>query len=132
MIFEEAPQSCGASSWPVDLVTGARLERLQNMGRFALLLVFLFATCLALPQRSRAHKSPTIIASADSGVALFLSDGTAWEIRAENRSKTVSWPKGASIGVYKIADSPYPYRLVLRPGKADSQIVSAMRLQRIK
>jgi hypothetical protein len=102
------------------------------MARFALLFVLLFAACLALPQKSRARRSPTITASVDSGVALYLSDGSAWEIRPENRPKTAGWPKGVSIGVYKTADGPYPYRLVLRPGKADGEIVSAKRLQRIR
>lgn len=63
---------------------------------------------------------------------LYLTDGSAWEIQGENRPKAAPCPQKTQIAVYKVEDREFPYRLVLRPGKANIDVVAARRLLRIK
>ena len=105
------------------------------MARFALLLTLLCVFSFGMTQRRPAKHGQTPLAvstTADSGLVLYLSDGSAWEIRHENRDKAKAWPKGARVGIYRTEDHDYPYRLLLRPGQSDGDIISAKRLQRVR
>jgi hypothetical protein len=102
------------------------------MARLVLFFALLCTVCLALPQRTRPHRPLTVAATLEAGVVVYLSDGSAWEIRAENRQKAAVWPKGVVVGVYKANSGQYPYRLVLRPGKPDGVVVSAILLRHVK
>lgn len=96
------------------------------------LLLALVLTLACLSSAGGMIKTLTLTASADSACVLYLSDGSAWEIRGENRPKAASWPMKTQIGVYKVEDREFAYRLVLRPGKSNGDIVAARRLVRIK
>jgi hypothetical protein len=95
------------------------------MRRFCILFALLIAT-LASPIGPRV----TIKAVGDNGTVAFLSNGETYEVRALNRPKVASWPHDQEIGVYVTSDREFPYRLVLRPGHDDADIVSAIRLTR--
>lgn len=109
-------------------------KRQKGMARLTLLLALLCCFALALPQRATSKtKAPTISTNSVAGLVLYLSDGTTWEIRHEDRARAANWPKGEAIGVYKTsADRDFPYRLILKPGRNDCDIVSAKRLLREK
>lgn len=77
-------------------------------------------------------KPVTITARAGSAAVVYLSDGTAWEIRPENRPLAATWPAKTPIGVYKVDDRDWQYRLVLRPGKSDGDMVAARKMRRIR
>ena len=68
------------------------------MRRTIPLLFALCLACSALPQ-GNVHGSARlkVKAIADSGTLVYLSDGSAWEVRTENRNKAAAWPKGAGI-----------------------------------
>ena len=72
------------------------------------------------------------VARAGSAAVVYLSDGTAWEIRPENRPLAATWPAKTPIGVYKVDDRDWQYRLVLRPGKSDGDMVAARKMRRIR
>jgi hypothetical protein len=99
----------------------------------AILALLLCLAAFASPQRARAHQRRiTLESTADSGVIAYLSDHSAWEIRTENRAKISQWPKGEPVGVFKITDPDFPYRLVLRPNEANGEIVAAKPLHRVR
>jgi hypothetical protein len=99
------------------------------MARIACIVFLLVAFSLASSQRT---KQLTVMASADHGVVLYLSDGSAWEIRQENRAAAAGWPMHAPVGVYRTEDRDFPFRLVRNPGKADGSVLSAKRLYRLR
>lgn len=95
-----------------------------------LTLIVLAATCFT--QAPRARRPLTLTASADSGCVLYLSDGSVYEVRSENRIKASTWKAGSPVGIFRANDKLFPYRIVLKPGKADGDVVSAIRLTRVK
>ena len=101
------------------------------MIRKLLLIIVLALACIGSTGGGKP-KMLTLTASADAACVLYLSDGTAWEIRVENRPKANAWPMKTQIGIYKVEDREFPYRLVLRPGKSNGDIVAARKLIRIK
>lgn len=101
------------------------------MTRRFLLIPALTLACLSAAGGAKP-KTLSISATVDRGTMLCLTDGSAWEVRPENRPKVASWPMKTQVAVYKIDDREFPYRLVLRPGKSDGDIVAARRLTRIK
>lgn len=96
----------------------------------AALFFVLMSFCFAAPGKER--RSLHIVTSIDSATVLMLSDGSAWEIRTENRTKAAAWSKDGSLRVYKVDDRDFPYRIVIDAGKASSGVVSAKRLTRVK
>ncbi len=102
------------------------------MSRTIPFLLALFLVCTAVPQDVKHSSAQTkLTAIVDSGTVLYLSDGSAWEIRRENRAKAAAWPKGEVIATYQANDREFPYRLVLRPGRDDGDVISANRLVRV-
>lgn len=93
------------------------------------LLVWLVAISFAGPVRS---KTLTVKSKIDHGCVVFLSDGTGWEIRQENRAKVDAWPAKARVAIYKINDRGFPYRIVLDPDGGSGDVVSANRLLRVR
>ncbi len=86
------------------------------MLRSFLLTIFLSVVCLAM---GASHSKPLRLrAEIDSGVVVYLSDGSAWEVRVGNRAKVSAWTTGSPIGVYRTSDRDFLYRLILRPGDA--------------
>lgn len=73
-----------------------------------------------------------VSATAARGCILYLTDGSAWEVRAENREQAASWPLKTQVAIYRTNDSAWPYRLILRPGKPDGDILSAKRLVKVR
>src|SRR5690242_8651967 len=71
-----------------------------------------------------------IKAIGDHGTIIFLTNGDAYEIRVENRQKAASWPKGETVTFYTINDRSFPYRLVIRAGRDDADVIAANKLER--
>jgi hypothetical protein len=84
----------------------------------------------ALASGGSAPRPLTVTELVDSGTVVFLSDGSAWEVRNENRSKLQKWPRNAAISVYRTDDRDWPYRLVAR--RPVSDVVSVKRLQKVR
>lgn len=100
------------------------------MLRSFLLTLFVSVACLAI---AASHLRPLRLrAKIDSGVVVYLSDGSAWEVRVENRAKVSKWATDSPISVYRTSDTDFPFRLVLRPGDAGGEIVSVKRLTRVR
>lgn len=86
-------------------------------------------TVHATPQSQQLTLSKVI----DSGSTVFLSDGSAWEIRSENRQRATQWPLRRRIRLYRTSDTAgFPYRLVLLSEGQPEAVISARALKRLK
>jgi hypothetical protein len=101
------------------------------MVRRLFLLLVLLSTCSAMAGDGQ-KRALSVMTSADAACVLYLSDGSAWEVRVENRPKAGAWPAKTPVGVFKVDDREWPYRIVARPGKANGEVVAARRLVRIR
>lgn len=101
-----------------------------------LLLLILLLPLLALgqtrerPDYRRKASTLTLTRIVDR-MALILSDGSAWEVRNEDRSKSNAWQAGKKIAVYWTKHREWPYRLVFDPGSAEAKMVSAQYMKRL-
>jgi hypothetical protein len=77
------------------------------------------------------HRHLSVKAVADHGVVVYLSDGSAWEVRNENRPSAASWKAGTFVRVYSIQDSGWPYRLATNPGMSSGDIISVAKLVKV-
>ncbi len=101
------------------------------MVRKLVVILLVAVSCLALAGGGKA-KPLAVLVSADAACVMYLTDGSAWEIRVENRPKAAAWPAKTLVGVYRVDDREWPYRLIARPGKANGEVVGARRLVRIR
>ena len=97
-----------------------------------LLVTLTLIVALAGLAPAQKYKTLALSAVAARGCLIYLTDGSAWEVRTEDRDKVTKWPLKTAVAVYYTNDSGWPYRLILKPGKADGDIVSAKRLVRQK
>lgn len=77
-------------------------------------------------------KHLTLKASLDAGTVVYLSDGSVWEVRPENRPKVATWAIKEKVAVYRNGDRIWPYVLVLRPGDSSGGVAGARRLIKVK
>src|SRR5688500_3608132 len=59
------------------------------------------------------------------GAAFALSDGSAWEVRNEDRGRAREWEMGRKVAVYWTRHREWPYRLIIDPGTQKERVVSA-------
>ncbi len=96
-----------------------------------LVTLALVLACAGLAPAQK-HKTLALSAVAARGCLIYLTDGSAWEVRTEDRDKASKWTLKTAVAVYKTNDTGWPYRLILKPGKAVGDIVSAKRLARVR